>query len=344
MVSPNSIDVVGFLRGEGTSPILDVRSPSEFAHGHIPGAVSFPLFSDEERAIVGTTYKQKGQQQAVKIGLEITGPKMVDFITKAEVLGSKSFRVHCWRGGMRSESVSWLLQQYGFETQLLEGGYKAYRQELLRYFSEDLPLRVVTGYTGSGKTRLLHELASAGEQVIDLEGYANHQGSSFGNQNCDEQPTTEQFQNDLFDAFMKLDQKRTIWLEDESICIGRVSLPEPLFTQMNASPHVQIDVQKSIRIENLMRDYGQIDKAKLAVATRSITKKLGHKKAEAALGHIEVGEMQEAASIILTYYDSSYRKSVERKAALIEGRYACDGIDFSSLTPTLIEDSLCLSN
>ena len=200
--------VTTFLETE--NPVLDVRSPSEFRKGHIPGALSLPLFSDEERAEVGTLYKQSSRQEAIKKGLEIVGPKMRGFIEACEAIGGSTFNLYCWRGGMRSDSMAWLLERYGFEVSLLEGGYKAYRNAMMQDFAIPLHLKMLTGFTGSGKTDVLQAMQELGVQIIDLEGLAQHQGSSFGNQLTTGQPTTEMFQNQLHAALSALDRQKEI--------------------------------------------------------------------------------------------------------------------------------------
>lgn len=294
-------------------PVIDVRSEGEFEKGHIPGALSLPLFSNEERAIVGTLYKQEGREKAVRKGLEIVNPKLSSFVERVDEIGSGKLRIHCWRGGMRSESMAWLLEKSGWECQLLDGGYKAYRKAMLDFFSEKLPLKVITGYTGSGKTLLLGELNKLGEQVVDLEAIANHQGSSFGNYISDGQPTTEQFQNDLFHEMRQLDLTKTIWVEDESICIGKVALPEVFYQQKNTSPHYRIHIPEDERLDLLVADYGNIGADNLKDATLAIRKKLNPSNTAEALQFIQEGNLKEAARIILRYYDKAYQKAFERK-------------------------------
>ncbi len=325
-------------------PILDVRSPSEYTAGHIPRAISFPLFNDQERSKVGTIYKHQGPKAAIKVGLEITGPKMVQFIENAEKLNSSKLKLYCWRGGMRSESMAWLLERYDIGVTLLEGGYKSYRQDLISFFDQKLPLKVVTGYTGSGKTSLLRSLKSKGEQVIDLEGIANHQGSSFGNQLCEFQPTTEQFQNDLFENSRNLDLERHIWIEDESIRIGNVNLPEGLFHQINSSEHILIETEIEERVEKLVEEYGRLPNEKLIYATRSISNKLGTKKAEESVNMIKIGDLAGAARLILTYYDARYDRSINKKDSLISRRYQLGNKSIDELAETLINGAACLSN
>lgn len=313
-----------FLSLDSVVPILDVRSPGEYETGHIPNALSFPLFSDDDRAIVGTIYKQESKKEAVKKGLEIIGPKMVDFIEEAEKFNSPKLAIYCWRGGMRSESMAWLLGQYGFETILLEGGYKAFRNTLHTFFDQKLPLKVVTGYTGSKKTAFLHLLKSRGEQVVDLEGLARHQGSRFGNEKSTNQPATEHFQNLVYQEFMTCDLNKIIWVEDESMRIGQVSLMENFYKQKNESAHVFIEIEKSQRVEFLIEDYGALSKEQLSGATQAISKKLGHDNATKAIDAIIENDLKTAVEIILTYYDRQYHKTISSKEHLIEGHYKID--------------------
>jgi len=324
-----------FLESTSSLPVLDVRSPGEFHAGHIPSATSFPLFSNEERAIIGTLYKNEGKNPAIKKGLEIVGPKMVGFIEQAETLGSSTLALYCWRGGMRSESMAWLLERYGFQTVLLEGGYKAYRNHVLAFFEKHLPLQVITGYTGSKKTTLLHLLKERGEQIIDLEGLAQHQGSSFGNKKSHQQPSTEHFQNLLYDEFRKLDINKPIWIEDECMRIGQVNLPENLYQQMNTSPHIFLDITPTQRISYLVEDYGSLSRKDLIDATQAIRKKLGADKASKAIQFLLAGELRNAAEIILTYYDVRYRDSMEKKKHLIQDQYQIDLKDLPDLASKL---------
>ncbi len=319
--------------------MLDVRSPKEYHLGHIPSALSFPLFSNDERAVVGTLYKQKGRHPAIKKGLEIIGPKMVDFIEQAEALQSDQLALYCWRGGMRSDSMAWLLERYDLETILLEGGYKAFRRHLLAFFDQPLPLRVITGYTGSQKTRLLHLLKEKGAQVVDLEGLAQHQGSSFGNKKSTGQPSTEQFQNLLFEAFRSLDLHRPIWIEDEDMRIGTVNMMDNLFRQISSSPHFFIEINKAERAEFLVKDYSDLTKDQLINATRAIRKRLGYDRADQAIAMIEEGQLKEAAQIILCYYDTRYDRSIARKKEQIAERFSINSKELPILADELIKRS-----
>lgn len=328
-------DLIGSV---GLIPIIDVRSPSEFSQGHIPHAVNMPLFSDEERESVGITYKQQSKKAAINLGLDIVGPRMSKLTQFAESLSSDELLLYCWRGGMRSESVGWLLYQYGFSVKLLDGGYKNYRQALLDFFKEDLPLVVLSGFTGSKKTEILHAMKGRGEQVIDLEGLAHHQGSSFGKQLAEEQPTVEQFQNSLFHEFLGMDLSRRIWLEDESFRIGSVNLVESLYQQKNNSPHVFLNIPKETRVKHLVENYGGLPKKKLIRATEDISKKLGLKETDEAISQINNHHLERAASIILKYYDKRYSKSIQAKKDHVILEISEDSNDSDYLARRILEE------
>ncbi|MEX2513857.1 MAG: tRNA 2-selenouridine(34) synthase MnmH [Cyclobacteriaceae bacterium] len=331
-----NVNVGAFLHLKNKLPLLDARSPSEYHAGHIPGAVCFPLFEDQERAEIGTRFKNIGQKAAIRAGLDFVGPKLSGFVEKAEAMGSHKLLMHCWRGGMRSQSLAWLLELYGFELIVLEGGYKAYRNALLDYFEKPPELKILAGTTGSMKTALLREMKRLGEQVVDLEDLANHQGSSFGNQLSTGQPSTEQFQNDLFEAFLQLKQNQPVWLEDESFSIGKVHLVEPLYRKMQQAPHYHLVLPKEKRIEVLVKDYGGLPKANLIQATQNISKKLGKTFTEEAIAHIKAGALDKAAGIILSYYDRAYDKSLQKKSKQIVGEFVFNGDDIENTARLLI--------
>jgi len=306
-----------FLAAATGRVLLDVRSPGEYAQGHIPGAFSFPLFSDEERAQVGTVYKQQGNEQAMLLGLRFVGPKMEDFVRKAAKLApERRLAVHCWRGGQRSGSMAWLLRQAGFDVVTLRGGYKQYRQYVLAQFEQaDLPMLVIGGKTGTGKTKILHALQDFGEQVIDLEGLAHHKGSSFGSIGEAPQPTVEQFENDLFNAISALDHSRRTWVENESRSIGRVFVPEGFWKYMRRAPLYNIEVPQHDRIQNLVADYAGCAAQELEAAFFRIEKKLGGQHLKSALEALGAGNYAGAAEIALKYYDKTYRHGLENTSA-----------------------------
>ncbi|MEM0939877.1 MAG: tRNA 2-selenouridine(34) synthase MnmH [Bacteroidota bacterium] len=311
-----------------SAPCLDVRSPGEFKQGRILKAISFPLFSDQERTQVGTIYKKEGKKQAVKVGFSLVGPKIRTFIEKVEAFEEDTIKIYCWRGGMRSSGMAWLLEQVGLKVYLLQNGYKAYRNYALQAFEQSLKLKILTGFTGSGKTEILQEMSKLGAQIIDLERFANHPGSSFGNQLKRSQPTTEMFQNMLFHQLATFDLEKPIWLEDESFCIGKVHLPEALFRQMKISPRYLLKVAKDQRKQLLVKQYGAIGTNNLIAATKAIQKKLGLSKTNEAIDHIINHRAFEAADILLSYYDRQYEKNMHRS-----GQKILETVNFSTFCP-----------
>ena len=317
------LDIRQFLEKLKDTPAVDVRSPKEFAQGHIPKAVNLPIFTNEERAIVGTLYKQKGREEAIIKGLELIGAKMADFVRTAKLIApDKKILVHCWRGGMRSGSMAWLFETVGFQTFTLEKGYKNYRRYILHFFAQtSFPLLIVGGMTGSGKTDILKEIVKLGEQGIDLEGLAHHKGSSFGSIGQAPQPTTEQFENDLFLYFQqflhsqegKIEGNKKIWLEDESRGIGTVYLPENLWRQMQHSPVICVQLPKNLRIERLVKEYAFCDKSLLISAVNRIRKRLGHERADDAIKALAIDDFAKVADITLAYYDKAYSHDISRR-------------------------------
>jgi tRNA 2-selenouridine synthase len=308
------LPVGAFLEQSRQKPIIDVRSPAEFAHGHIPGAMNIPLFTDEERAQVGTKYKHASKEAAVLVGLDIVGPKMSGFVKKArKIAPAGDVLVHCWRGGMRSSSFGWLLQTTGFQVATLQKGYKAYRTEVLRAFDQPYKLMVLGGNTGSGKSQLLKEIARQGEQVIDLEALAHHKGSAFGFIGESPQPTVEQFENNLHAELSKMDPSRRIWVEDESFNIGTVRIPITFFKQMREAPVIFIDVPKEIRIQRLVEEYTGCEHALLQQALDKITKRLGGDHYHHACHALQEKDYALVADITLVYYDKAYLYGLSKR-------------------------------
>jgi len=314
------LSVEDFLNQADSLPVIDVRSPGEFAHAHLPGAINIPLFDNEERALVGTKYKQAGKDAAVLLGLDLIGTKMSGFVRQSRKLNptNKEVLVHCWRGGMRSGSFAWLLNTAGIRATTLEGGYKAYRNTVLAAFSKPRNLLILGGKTGSGKTDILKQLAEQGEQIIDLEGLAHHKGSSYGAIGQLPQPATEQFENVLFGAWRTLDPGKRIWLEDESRNVGSCYVPMPLWLQMRAAPVAFVDMPKSIRVERLVREYTGIDRGAdhhnlLVEATERIRKRLGGKITQDALNALSQNDYATVADLTLDYYDKAYLHGLSQR-------------------------------
>ena len=303
-----------FLEKSKQIPIIDVRSPGEFEIGHIPGAINIPIFNNEERAKVGTRYKQAGRDFAIQLGLEYVGPKLADFSKQARKVSRKNqLLVHCWRGGMRSQNMAWLFNLIGVETKILDGGYKAYRAFIREQLGAKIPIRILGGYTGSGKTDILKELERLGEQFVDLEGIAHHKGSAFGSIGESEQPTNEQFENDLAPKWLALDFTKPVWLEDESITMGQCGIPFTLFKRMREAKVYNVDIPKKVREERLVKEYANGDMKGLRNALERIAKKLGGLRAQQALNALEVNDFMTVADISLQYYDKAYGFGIAKR-------------------------------
>jgi tRNA 2-selenouridine synthase len=295
--------------------IIDVRSPAEFDKGHIPEAINIPLFSDAERAQVGTVYKQESRERAVALGYQLVTPKFQDLIQQSfQAAPEGEVIVHCWRGGMRSAAFAKHLAENGFsDIKIIIGGYKAYRNYVLEQLAKPGKLKILGGYTGSGKTPILSELKALGKQIIDLEKLANHKGSAFGGIGAGESPTVQQFENNLHREWSQLDRDRPIWLEDESHNIGPVRIPLPFYRAMRASELYFIDIPKEERARHLVREYSRCDHGELIDALDRISKRLGGRRKQKALEHLEGEDYYEVALITLQYYDKFYQKSLARR-------------------------------
>ncbi len=289
---------------------VDVRSPGEFAHAHIPGAYSLPLFSDKERAEVGTLYKKEGAEAAFDLGLRFVGPKMEALVAKARTL-PHPLTIYCWRGGMRSQSVLWLFSQAGIRASRLEGGYKNYRKNVLNILNQKFPFRVLTGLTGCGKTERLHQLKKEEEQILDLEALANHKGSVFGY--LGPQPSNEHFENRIASILEKFSLERPIWIEDESRLIGTCKIPDGIYDQLRAAPMHQVLCSEEERADRLIKEYGALLPEDLIAATKRLQKRLGNERTQKVIETIEKGDYHEAVRYLLSYYDRTYAASLNKK-------------------------------
>ena len=299
---------------ENSDPLIDVRSPAEFAKGHIVGATNIPLLNNEERAEVGTLYKQVDPLTAFDKGIEIVGPKMANYVKEArKIIGDKEGAVYCWRGGKRSGSMSWLMNMAGLKTNTIPGGYKAYRKKVNEILSSNsFTFLVLGGKTGSGKTLLLHKLKESGEQIIDLESLANHKGSAFGWIGEKDQPSVEHFENLLAHSLADLDRDKVIWIENESRMIGRIPIHQGFWNSLKASPLINIEIPSAYRVKHLTQIYGSNDITDLRLGFKKIEKRLGGLNLKLALEALEQNDLSKAAELALLYYDKSYTNQLEK--------------------------------
>jgi tRNA 2-selenouridine synthase len=305
MKSP-SLSVGDFLIQSRGKLIVDVRSPLEFKKGHVSGAINIPLFDDMERAEIGTLYKARGKEEAVMRGLEIVSPKLTEFILKTkENTGNKDVFVYCFRGGMRSNSFGWLLNTAGLNSQIMEGGYKAYRNYVIKQFEAPYILFLLGGATGSGKTEILKNLKQ-GLQILDLEGLAHHKGSAFGGIGQQAQLPQQLFENKLYDSLVELDPLKPILVEDESMNIGYNKIPYPFWLQMKKAPIIKILVPFELRVNRLVNEYGKEDIEKLKQSVRNISQQLGPNNAKDCLQWLDDGKLADVCAVTLRYYDKAY--------------------------------------
>ncbi len=296
------------------TPIIDVRSPAEYLTGHIPDAVNLPLFDDEERAIVGTRYNQGGKDAGFLLGLEIAGPKLAGYVKKLNSL----FPVHsplilyCWRGGLRSNAMAWLFDKAGHDVRVIHAGYKGFRSFIREQITYAWQYRIIGGMTGSGKTDTLRYLSEMGEQVVDLEALACHKGSVFGHLGQEEQPTNENFENELWEKLRHLDPMKPVYLEDESRSIGKVSLPDSLYIRMQLSPMYLLEVVPDIRVKRIVEEYGCHTTEELLENIRKLAKYMGGDIHKVVIEAVQDGDLTKAAGLLLHYYDRKYSESIMR--------------------------------
>lgn len=334
------LSIEEYLNQFADVPLIDVRSPGEHACGHIPGSINIPLFTNEERAVIGTVYKQRSKEQAIELGYEFVNPKRDHLFNQSKAAESKrGVAVHCWRGGMRSRLFAEHLVQYGLpKVYVITGGYKAYRRAVVRSFEQDLNLATLGGYTGSGKTETLQAIQELGEQFIDLEQLALHKGSAFGGLGLSTQPTTEQFENNLYQSWRNFEFCKRIWIEDESRTIGSVLLPPALYAQIRNKPVTFIHIPAEERIKFLVAQYGTIPPDLIQAAVERITKKLGGQNAQEAITHLHDGNLEAGTRVVLRYYDKLYEKGVSRRDPSLVNQLPLQRVDPQRNAPLIIED------
>jgi tRNA 2-selenouridine synthase len=334
----HQLNIQEFLPQSKEHLTIDVRSEGEFNYGHIPHAVNLPLFNNEERKKIGTLYKQKGKNDAILAGLDIVGPKMSGFVrfAQAGIKDNKVF-VHCWRGGMRSGSMAWLFNQFGYDVFVLKGGYKAYRHQVLEQIAASFRFIVLGGRTGSGKTAVLQKLKEMREQVIDLEDLANHKGSAFGALGQPVQPSTEHFENMLAEELKLFDIAKRVWLEDESKTIGKVFIDLNLWNNMRHAPVFVIDLPLEVRLKRLVADYGENHLEGLEQSLINIERRLGNEEWKKAIDALREKDFKRVANITLYYYDKAYDKGLTLKDTKEVYHFPFEEDDIEMIAKTLQE-------
>ena len=361
LMAIEKITIQQFLKLSTQCPVLDLRSQGEYTHAHIPNAINVPLFTNDERKIVGTAYKQQSREIAIKLGLDFFGVKMKQIVEDVERITTEFYKrnakqkdsvpplgggggilLHCWRGGMRSAAVAWLLDMYGFKVYTLTGGYKAYRNWVLQQVALPYNFTIIGGFTGSGKTEVLHQLKKEDKIIIDLEALANHKGSAFGNMGT--QPSQEMFENVLSKSLYNISctkndenltstnyqsQTPCIYIEDESQRIGNLQIPSNIWLQMRKSTILFLEIPFEERLDFITAEYGKLNKETLVNAIIRIQKRLGGLETKNAINHLLENNTKESFRILLTYYDKWYLKGLNNRENLSAflNKIPCKSVD-----------------
>ena len=335
---PFAFTDLAHLRAAGFDAIIDVRSPSEFAEDHLPGALSMPVLSDAERAEVGTIYVQDSPFRARKIGAALVARNAARHIEERLMGEGGGWRplVYCWRGGQRSGAFAWMLREIGWSAQTVDGGYRAFRRAVQSYlYDAPLPFRIVQlgGHTGTAKTALLPLLADRGVQVLDLEGLAQHRGSLLGAR-PEGQPSQKTFETRLAQALHRIDPARVLVVEAESSKIGRLILPPGLWQAMKAAPMVEITAPPEARARYLAEAYDDIlsDADTLRARLQPLRFHRSHALVDRWEGMIAAGErLALCRSLAEDHYDPAYDKGLAARAPVVAARIATDSLDEKAL-------------
>lgn len=294
--------------------IIDVRSPGEYKESHIPGAINIPLLNDEHRRQIGITYKQQGKEVAVDLGYQLVNPIRESFLIQLiKNAADKNIRIYCARGGLRSQLMSQYFSENGYNVSLLKGGYKAYRNFILKALASYKNLKILAGYTGSGKTEVLQEMRSIGAQVLDLEALANHKGSVFGFLGQKVQPSSSHFHNLIYETIKHYNHEQPIWVESESVNIGKAYLPKELWENMKQSDGIEILLPVEVRTAHTLKLYGGFDRALLSECIMQLSKRIAKSELTLLCALTEIGDLEPVVERLLKYYDKAYEHGREKR-------------------------------
>jgi len=336
----NSIQHPSF---EEYSDIIDVRSPSEFTDDHVPGARNLYVLNDEERAQIGTIYKQESPFKAKKLGASLVSANIARWTREYFLEQDKNYRpiLYCWRGGQRSLSLATVLSRIGWRTTLVEGGYKHYRANIrntLKILCPQLKLRIIAGLTGTAKTKILQMLEEKGEQVIDLEGLANHRGSLLGLLPGQTQPSQKYFESLLAHRIQGFSAQKTVWIEAESNKIGQLHCPSPLWEQMKQAQAIEIQAPIEARVDYLLGEYRLFTQNTQELKRRLdlLTARHGKDTLNRWLIAIDQSQWQVFVSHLLEeHYDPAYQRSIKTNKRNIRCR-----VSLSQLKTPALEEAI----
>ena len=314
--------------------LVDVRTPTEFAEVTIPGAINVPIFSDEERARVGTLYKQQGKGVARKLGVELVAPRiptLLEQIATARQGHSGPVIVFCWRGGMRSLAMTSFLNLAGIHARQLIGGHKGFRRLVCAYFEKQQwpPIYVLRGLTGVGKTQVLHRLAEQGYPVIDLEGLANHRGSAFGGLGLQSQPGQKRFEALLWERLQQIESTAYLVTEGESLHIGRLMVPKKFHQAMQVQTSLWLTASLQFRTRIILDDYPALDRLReqFEKPICALKERLGNQVVNQLLALLHAGQWEELVrELMVHYYDPLYLHTLPEQRVEIELEPFADGV------------------
>jgi len=319
--NPHILDIAQFAQARNQfDVIIDVRSPAEFALDHIPGSINYPVLNNEERAQIGTLYKQVSPFAAKKLGAAIVSRNIAQHLEQSMLDHPREWRplIYCWRGGERSGAFTHVLNRIGWKAMQLEGGYQGFRRIViddLDLAAKQFQFQVICGMTGTGKTRILHELQSLGAQVLDLEGLAIHRGSVLGNEPDSEQPSQKGFETALWNALQSLDPSKPVFIESESKKVGGVHIPDALMETIRNGLCIELRSSLPTRVSWLLHEYHHFleNTAQFKEKLGLLTTRYGKVQIAEWFNQIDAGDFNPLVTdLLVKHYDPAYQSSIVR--------------------------------
>ncbi len=305
-----------------------MRAPIEYEAGALVDAQNLPLLNNDNRKAIGICYKQRGKDAAIALGYQLINPLRDSFLEQLkQYTADKEIKLYCARGGLRSHKMAEFLSESGYTVHLLKGGYKAYRNIVINRLSAFKNIFILSGYTGCDKTGILEQLRIKGEQVLNLEALAHHKGSAFGALGETPQPSNAQFSNLIFDALKEYDFNNRLWVESESISIGKVAIPLEFWYNMLNANGIEIVLPIEKRVNFIVENYGQYDKMQLIAAIEKISKRLGGQETTELCEKTTKGELHQVVMRLLKYYDKAYEGSRLKRNCQNYVKFNLDCID-----------------
>jgi len=289
---------------------VDVRCPREYKRGHFSNSFNIPIFSDSEYENLGITYRSKGQNEAILLGKKYVKKSIKNTLSKFSSIKNKNLIIYCARGGMRSNGMEHIIKKTNYNCYTINRGYKSVRSYTLSTFNQKRNVIILAGSTGTGKTQILQEMKLKNSNIIDLESLAKHRGSVFGDLGLDKQPSQQQFENNLSFEWINTNPNYPVFIESESRKIGRVVIPEGIWSHMENGYYIKIDMNFKRRVKNLLNEYGHYNKSDLKDRVERISTRLGGAETKEAIDFIEKDDLSGFCKLLLNrYYDKLYDRA-----------------------------------